>query len=230
MVRKKFWEKPINEFIRLVGAETEEKLVVVLGFQFIVFPGVFSPIFSSDSAWFAEKLIPLIQLKEFLEIGSGSGIIACIAALHGAKRVIATDINPEAIKNIKANSKLHALKVETREGSVFDPILKNEKFDVIFWNHPFYFEKGENESDMLSKSVFDFEYTSLRKFFKYGKKLLKPNGQLILGTSNVARINTIKMLARAEKYTIELLEKTDVPIYKGKKIKMDIRMYSLHPK
>jgi len=230
MVTKKYWKNPILEFITLVKQEKEKKLVKILGASFDVFPEVFSPIYSSDTAWFAEKIIPLIQRKKFLEIGTGAGVIACLAAIHGATNVIATDINPQAINNLLSNAKLHSLSIDARIGSVFDPILSNELFDVIFWNHPFYYlDEKINDNDVISLSVYDTEYQSLRKFFLHGKEHLEKNGRLILGTSNVARINLIKKLAKEERYSMCLLEKTEVPVYKERKIKMDLRMYSFMP-
>lgn len=230
MVTKKYWKKPIVEFINLVKQEKEKKLVNILGFSFDVFPEVFSPIYSSDTAWFGEKIIPLIRKKKFLEIGSGAGIVACLAAIHGAINVIATDINPHAVGNILSNIKLHSLPIEARIGSVFDPISKDELFDVIFWNHPFYYlDEKITDDDILLLSVYDSGYESLRKFFLQGKKHLEKDGQLILGTSNVARINLIKRLAKEEGYNMCLLEKTEVPVYKEKKIQMDLRLYSFKP-
>jgi release factor glutamine methyltransferase len=230
MVTKKYWKTPIIEFISLVKQEKEKKLVKILDISFEVFPNVFSPIYSSDTAWFAEKIIPLIQKKKFLEIGSGAGVVVCLAAIHGAINVIATDINPHAINNVLSNAKLHSLPIEARIGSVFDPISNDELFDVIFWNHPFYYlDEKTNDNDVVSLSVYDTEYQSLRKFFLNGKRHLEKGGQLILGTSNVARINLIKKLAKEEGYSVRLLEKTEVPIYKEKKIKMDLRMYSFKP-
>ena len=200
MVSKKYWKAPIAEFISLVKQEKEKKIVKILGTSFFVLPEVFSPIYSSDTAWFAEKIIPLINKKKFLEIGSGAGVIACLAALHGAINVIATDINPHAINNILSNAKLHSLQIEARIGSVFDPILKDEVFDVIFWNHQFYYlDEKLNENDLVSFSVYDTEYQYLKDFFLNGKKHLEKDGQLILGTSNVARINLIKKLLKVIK-------------------------------
>lgn len=227
MVSKKYWKKSMAEFVDLVKQEKKKKLVKVLNTTFEVFPEVFSPIYSSDTAWFAEKMIALIQKKKFLEIGSGVGVIACLAALHGAASVVATDINPHAINNIMANAKLHSLEISTRVGSIFDPISNNELFDIVFWNHPFYYLEEEiDDSDMLSLSVYDTEYRFLKNFFKEGKKHLKKGGNLILGTSNVARINLIKKFAKDEGYNACLLDKTVLPVFKKKKIKMDLRLYS----
>lgn len=227
MVSKKYWEKPIAEFVRLIKQVKEKKSVEILGVFFQVLPGVFSPFYSSDTTWFAEKIIPLIKGKKFLEIGAGSGVIACLASINGAALVSATDINPQAVENIHTNAELHSLSISVKEGSVFDPIPKGELFDVIFWNHPFYCAKMNSlKKDMISASVYDEGYLALKKFFQQGKNYLAKGGQLILGTSNVARVNLIKKMAREEGYEISLLEKVEVPVFKGKKVKMDLRTYS----
>lgn len=228
MVAKKFWEKSILEFTLLLHQEKKKRMVKVCDVSFEVLPNVFSPIYASDTAWFAEKMIPLVKNQKFLEIGSGTGIIACLAALHGAASVVATDISPQAIKNILSNAKRHSLPIDARIGSVFDPISQRELFDVVFWNHPFYC--SDEESDLISLSVCDPGYHFLRKFFVEGKRHLNPSGQLILGTSNVARINLIKKFAHEQGYKMQLLDKTEVPVYKGKKTKMDLRVYTIRKK
>ena len=230
MVNKAYWRKPITEFTRLVKQEKEKRMIEILSTPFEVFPKVFSPVYSSDTMWFAEKMIPLAKNKKFLEIGSGSGVIACLAAIHGAIQVVATDINPNAVNNITANAKRHFLSIDAREGSVFDPILHSELFDVIFWNHPFYcLDEEISDNDMVSLSVYDTDYRFLKQFFLNGKMHLERNGQLILGTSNVARINLIRKFAKDTGYNICLLEKITVPVFKEKKNKMDLRLYSFMP-
>lgn len=228
MVSKEYWKKSIVEFTNLVKQEKEKKFVTVLNTSFEVFPNVFSPVYSSDTTWFAEKILPLVRKKRFLEIGSG--VIACLAALHGAESVVATDINPDAVKNVIVNAALHSVPIAIRTGNVFDPISSDELFDVIFWNHPFFhLEEKINKDDLISLSVYDTQYQALRNFFHKGQIHLKKDGQLILGTSNIARINLIKKIGRGEGYSICLLEKTQVPIYKDKKVKMDLRLYSFKP-
>lgn len=225
MVSKKYWAKLTTEFIDVIkNVQTTEK-IELMGASFEVLPGVFSPVVSTDTRWFAEKVIPLVKNKNFLEIGAGTGVIACLAALNGASQVVATDINPQAIANIQLNARLHSLDMSVREGSVFDPIKKTELFDIIFWNHPFNFVEDSNEIDMISSSVFDPNYNYVTAFLHEGKKHLKTGGRLLLGTSNIARLQIIKKIALKEKYKVALLDKVVVPIYKEKKVQMDLRIY-----
>lgn len=218
----------IIEFIDLVKEVKEERSTEVQGLSFRVLPGVFSPIYSSDTSWFAEKITPLTKHKSFLEIGCGTGVIACLASIQGASRVVATDINPKAVENTRLNANLYSLDISTREGSIFDPIRKNELFDIIFWNHPFYYEEDQIlENDLITLSVCDTKYLSLKRFFQEGKNHLAKDGQLILGSSNIARVDLIKKMVQEEGYDLALLEKVQVPVYKGKKVQMDLRIYAL---
>lgn len=69
--------------------------------------------------------------------GEGSGIGA-VRAGQWADRVVAVDINPEAIRCARINVLLNRMedRVEVREGDLFDP-LGGERFDVVLFNPPF---------------------------------------------------------------------------------------------
>lgn len=227
MTSKKYWKKLSDDFLNNLKQLNKSDRIKLFGYSFKIYPGVFSPAISSDTHWFCEKILAHIKKKKFLEIGTGIGIIACLAAIFGAKKVVATDINKNAILNTKYNQKRLKLKFPVLLGNVFDPIPNSEKFDVIFWNHPFnYVENDKIESHSIESSIFDLKYKGLSNYLKNGKKYLKKNGKLLLGTSNIARINYIKKIARKEGYKMILLDKTCVPIYKNKTIQMNIRLYS----
>ncbi len=74
----------------------------------------------------------LTPKMDVLDVGTGSGILAIAAALLGAKHVVATDIDPQAIaaarKNIQENRVEN--RVEVREGS----LPRNETFDLVVVN------------------------------------------------------------------------------------------------
>ncbi len=50
--------------------------------------------------------------KRVLDFGAGSGVVAIAAALAGARRVIACDIDPQALCAVEANAKLNGVEVE----------------------------------------------------------------------------------------------------------------------
>lgn len=71
-----------------------------------------------------------------LDVGSGNGIQALLAARH-AQRVVATDVNPRALAFTRFNAALNGLTtIECREGSLFDPVA-GERFDLVVCNPPY---------------------------------------------------------------------------------------------
>ncbi len=112
----------------------------VNGVPIIILPNVFNGVLLRTGAFLAttldSNLIP--PNARVLDLGTGSGINAIFAARLGA-HVIATDINPEAVRCVQINALAQQLErcVETRTGDLFEPV-QNEKFDVILFNPPFY--------------------------------------------------------------------------------------------
>jgi ribosomal protein L11 methyltransferase len=75
-----------------------------------------------------------IQDKEVADIGCGSGILSIGACLLGARKVIAVDNDPTSVEVSKENAVLNKVHYETLLGNGFDPISKEQKFDVILSN------------------------------------------------------------------------------------------------
>ncbi|MDQ2968292.1 MAG: methyltransferase [Actinomycetota bacterium] len=83
-----------------------------------------------------DSLTPRPRVDRALDVGTGSGIHALLAAQH-ARRVIATDVNPRAIVYTELNAALNGLhNVECRQGSLFEPV-HGETFDLITCNAPY---------------------------------------------------------------------------------------------
>jgi release factor glutamine methyltransferase len=78
-----------------------------------------------------------------LEIGTGTGLVA-LSASKLASKVVATDINPHAIKCAQANTLLNGVNnMDIHQGDLFQPVL-GEKFDLILFNTP-YLPSAEDE-------------------------------------------------------------------------------------
>ncbi len=152
--------------------------------KFQVHPNVFAPDLYLDTFFFADN-IPIFPNDSFLEIGSGTGLISVVAALNGARHVVSTDINQHAVANTRENARLHNLsdRISVRQGSVFEPIADDEKFDLIFWNVPFMHIEKEDLS-LLEKALFDPNYEALESYLKGAKQHLTPNGRLLIGFSS----------------------------------------------
>jgi len=83
-----------------------------------------------------DLLTPRPRVRRALDVGTGSGIHALLAARH-ARHVIATDVNDRALAYTELNAALNGLEnVECRKGSFFAPV-EGETFDLITCNAPF---------------------------------------------------------------------------------------------
>jgi methylase of polypeptide subunit release factors len=82
------------------------------------------------------SLTPRRQAGRALDIGTGSGVQALLAATH-CDSVVATDVNERALEFTRLGAALSDLdNVETRAGSFFDPV-EGEEFDLIACNPPY---------------------------------------------------------------------------------------------
>ncbi|MGP3999644.1 DUF7059 domain-containing protein [Streptomyces sp. 8N706] len=72
-----------------------------------------------------------------LDLGTGSGIQALHAAQH-ATRVTATDLNPRALGFTRLTLALSgAPEADLRQGSLYEPVADDERYDLIVSNPPF---------------------------------------------------------------------------------------------
>lgn len=115
------------------------RLEQVRGARFIVIPTVFNPKLPRTGEFLASVVdAPLIAGDaEVLDMGTGSGVCAVLAARH-ARRVVAVDINPEAARCAKINALLNRVehKIEVRCGDLFASVA-GERFDLVLFNPPF---------------------------------------------------------------------------------------------
>lgn len=114
-------------------------LETVAGAPFVVLPEVFNPALFSTSEFLVTYLGPeTVPSGLVLDMGTGSGVGAVVAA-RWARRVIAVDINPAAVRCVQINALLNHVdaKVEARLGDLFDPV-RDEVFDLILFNPPYF--------------------------------------------------------------------------------------------
>src|SRR5205814_2148722 len=81
-------------------------------------------------------LTPRRRVARALDVGTGNGAQALLAARHSAQ-VVATDVNPRALKYTQLNAALNGVaNLETRAGSLFEPVA-GERFDLVTCNAPY---------------------------------------------------------------------------------------------
>jgi methylase of polypeptide subunit release factors len=81
-------------------------------------------------------LTPRIRGARVLDVGTGSGVQALLAARRAAS-VVATDINPRALAFTELNAALNGFdNIEVRLGSLFEAV-GGERYDLITCNPPY---------------------------------------------------------------------------------------------
>lgn len=83
--------------------------------------------------------------ERVLELGTGCGLLAILAAKAGA-HVVATDINQAALECARANAVKHQVedRIDFRLGDLFEPVA-GERFDLVIFNPP-YLPVKQNEA------------------------------------------------------------------------------------
>lgn len=146
-----------------------------MGEKFIVNPSVLIP--RDETEFLVRKAIEIVNKNEFktvLDVGTGSGCIACMIAKYTNSQIIGLDISNEALNTALDNaSRLNLFnKAIFRKSDIFSKIRDYEKFDVIVSNPP-YIPKDEKEN--IQKEVsFDPElalYTDDEKGLEFYNKI-----------------------------------------------------------
>lgn len=184
----------------------EGQIVDYLGRKFIVYTGVFWP--HEDSKAIVKNMT-IRPGETVLDICTGSGVIAIFAALKGAKKVVALDINPEAVRSVKENAKMNGVsrKVDARVSDMFAALEPGEKFDVITMNPPFTDHPAEN---FIEKTMWDNDFHVHKEFFKYGGALLKENGRIYMSQASFANVEKMLQMAKDNKFTIKKIGENKV--------------------
>ena len=220
---EEYAEEDLRAYERL-RAHKEPYAMQAFGCELLIYPGVFSPKYFTDSLWFAEQIADLVGTRSLLEIGTGTGIIALCAGLRGASGV-GTDINPAAVANARHNFSRYCPHFEARQGDLFEPLKSGEQFDVVLWNHPFF--KTRHFDDLLLRAGFDFEYRGLRAYLAGANEFLSPGGDVLLGTGNAAALNQIEIICRELGRKLELLRLAEQPVHPGSVVLNDYRIYAV---
>lgn len=177
-------------------AKTKMPIQHIIGFadfmgeKFIVNKDVLIP--RDETEILVRKAIDLINnnnIKMALDVGTGSGIIACMIAKYTDCQIIGLDISKEALNTALDNaSRLNLFnKAIFRKSDIFSNVKPGEKFDLIVSNPPYI---PPSEKSKIQKEVtFDPE-TALftgdekglefyEKITKDAPKILNKNGYLL---------------------------------------------------
>ena len=143
----------------LIRAKTREPIQYIIGYadfmgeKFIVNQSVLIP--RDETEILVRKSIDIINennLKFALDVGTGSGCIACMVAKYTDCQIIGLDVSLNALNTALDNaSKLNLYnKAIFRKSDIFSNVKQYEKFDIIISNPPYI---PISQKDNLQKEV-----------------------------------------------------------------------------
>lgn len=125
------------EFFAEHDTQRGDEQLLIAGKPFFVRRDVFSPNpdFSNSTHQMLRHL-PDVSGKRVLDIGTGTGVLAILAAIEGAREVVAVDVDLAAVCNAQKNCDSLGMsdRVRVVQGDLFEPV--SGKFDVVLANVP----------------------------------------------------------------------------------------------
>lgn len=201
--------KPLEEITKIQKEMQERfrsvpddgKFIEYLDKKFIVYKNVFWPF---DDSKPLVKNYHINPEDHVLDVCTGCGVIAIFSAYKGAGKVVALDINPDAVRAAKKNVKLHGFDniIEVRLSDMFNALRDDEQFDVITGNLPF---RDEPAKDYVESSQWDTDLYVHRRFFAEVNKYLKQQGRIYLSQANFGAIDEMKQLAAAAGFVVKCI-------------------------
>lgn len=203
-------------------AKTREPIQHIIGFadfmgeKFIVNPSVLIP--RDETEILVRKAIEIINkndLKTALDVGTGSGCIACMIAKYTDCRIIGLDISTDALNTALDNaSRLNLFnKAIFRKSDIFSNVKPDESFDIIVSNPP-YIPPSEKEN--IQKEVtFDPEnalYTTDEKGLEFYEKItsgapkILNKGGYLLFELGVGQSQEVKNFMKKDFENIEIIK------------------------
>ncbi|MHB1294247.1 MAG: 50S ribosomal protein L11 methyltransferase [Anaerolineae bacterium] len=128
----------------------------------------------------------LFSGKKVLDMGTGTGILAILAAKMHAHTVLATDISPYAVacarENVRALGLLDIVRVPDA-GTLFVPV-RDDVFDVILFNAPWI--QGEPKT-LYDCALYDSDYRVINRFLSEAPGHLAHDGCILLQYSDASQ-------------------------------------------
>ena len=146
--------------------------------------------------------------ERVLELGTGCGLLAILAARAGAQ-VVATDINPAALKCARANALAHGVtdRIDFRSGDLFGPVA-GERFDLVIFNPPYLPVPKEEELNEPLDRAWEAGPDGRRVIDRFLHELLEhltPNGRALFVQSSLADISKTLQALEAGGFRVNTL-------------------------
>ena len=177
----------LPELLGVIGAyEWHRKGIDIAGLGTRIHPayGVFAPTRSEYTDLVAgAPLPPGVALPVVFDIGTGTGVLAAILARRGARAVVATDINPRAVRCARENMQRLGLadRVRVAEADLWPG--GRDRADLVVCNPPWL---PARPTSALELGIYDPASTVLNRFLGELRDHLTPRGEGWLILSDLA--------------------------------------------
>lgn len=203
-------------------AKTRRPVQHIIGFadfmgqKFIVNENVLIP--RDETEILVRKAVELINdnnLKTALDVGTGSGIIACMTAMLTDCQIIGLDVSSDALNTALDNaSKLNLFnKAIFRKSDVFSNVKPGETFDIIISNPPYI--PPNQRADIQKEVTFDPQialFTKDEKGLEFYEKITQGapailnDGGFLLFELGIGQAQEVKELMQKDFEDIEIIK------------------------
>lgn len=170
----------------------------------VVDDGVYEP---ADDTFMLCANLGISPGDTMLEVGTGCGLVAIVAAKAGAQ-VVATDQSDLAVQNAKKNVTLHNIDslVDVRQGNLFEPIRPAEKYALLAFNPPYL--PGTKDDPAFDPTWTGGEkgYEITEKFIAQCTHYIQADGRLLLIQSSLSEPDRIQTRLEQLFHTVQLKE------------------------
>lgn len=182
---------------------------------FDVAKDVYEP--AEDSFLFAENLT-LGKRDRVADVGTGCGILGVVAA-SSADEVLATDINPHAVRCAKENAVLNDVdhKMLFVQGDLLIPLRAREKFDLILFNAPYLPSSEDEDRSWIRRAWSGGENGRevIDRFIQEVPSRLEPNGFTLLMQSSLSDVKESLKRFRRQGLEAEVVAERALPFFES---------------
>lgn len=148
-----------------------------------------------------------------LDLGTGSGALAVIAAQHGAAEVTAVDVSRRALATAWLNARRRGLRVRVRRGDLGGPV-DGERFDLVLSNPPYVPAAVDRLPQRGVARAFDGGCDGRAVLDRVGAqaaRLLVPGGTLLLVHSALCGVAETEERLDAEGFDVAVVARRTQP-------------------
>jgi release factor glutamine methyltransferase len=178
-----------------------------------VWKDVYTP--AEDTFLLADNL-SVRRSDHVLDVGTGCGLLAMLAA-HRAVDVVATDVNPNAVRCAKENAEMNGVrdKISFVQGDLMAPIRIGATFDLILFNAPYLPSSNKEDASWLGRAwaggtngrqVID-------RFISESPRFLSPTGRILMIQSTLSGSEETISQFKNQGLKADIVAQNDLPLF-----------------